>query len=102
MDEFTAVQEARKFIREIGSTRIPAPVEAYVERVDGIVRLDTDLEADQPAFSFLARGRQQICINAYDRPQRRRFSICHELGHIVLKLPSDHKATPWWSYAGKP
>jgi hypothetical protein len=31
--------------------------------------------------------------------ERWRYTACHELGHIVLGLPSEHKLGPWWSYA---
>ena len=102
MNEFSAVLKARKFIREVGSTIIPAPIKAYAEHVGAVVRQEYDLEPDEPAFSFLGRGRHHICVNAKDSAERQRFSICHELAHIILQLPSDHKATPWWSYAGKP
>ena len=40
-----------------------------------------------------------ICVNAKDREERQRFTACHELAHIVLGLPSEHKELPWWSYA---
>ena len=102
MNEFPTVLRARRFIREVGSTTIPASLEAYVEHVGAVIRRERDLEPDQPAFSFPGRGKYYICINAKDSPERQRFSICHELAHFVLQLPSDHKEIPWWSYAGKP
>ena len=103
MDEFPTVLKARRFIKDVGSTTVPASLEAYVEHVGAVIRRERDLEPDEPGFSFLGRGRHHICVNAKDSPERQRFSICHELAHIVLQLPSDHKAAmPWWSYAGKP
>ena len=29
--------------------------------------------------------------------ERQRFTICHEIAHAVLGLPSDHGSQPWWS-----
>jgi hypothetical protein len=37
----------------------------------------------------------RICVNAHDCVERRRFTACHEIGHIVLGLRSDHKTQPW-------
>ncbi len=42
-------------------------------------------------------GKRYICVNGNDREERQRFTICHEIAHIVLGLPSEHKAQPWWS-----
>ena len=52
-------------------------------------------------WSFQNRGKHYICVNSKDSYQRQRFTVCHELAHIVLNLPSDHKSSPSWSYASK-
>ena len=102
VNESATVLKARRFVREAGSTTIPPSLDAYTKHVGAVIRRVHDLEPDQPAFSFPGRGKHYICVNAKDGPERQRFSICHELAHIVLGLPSDHKEIPWWSYAGKP
>ena len=51
--------------------------------------------------SFEHDGRYHICVNSKDLKERQRFTVCHEIAHIVLGLPSDHKTSPGWSYAKK-
>lgn len=98
MDEFTAVLRARAFVSEVKPTIIPVPVENYAAHVGAVLRPQTDLEPDEPGWSFESAGKHFICVNANDRLERQRFTVCHELAHIVLGLPSDH-TTKWWSYA---
>jgi IrrE N-terminal-like domain len=102
LNEFTTVLRARKFLNKVNPATIPVPMEAYVKEVGGSIRLRTDLEPNEPGWAFASNGTQYICVNANDRPERQRFTICHELAHIVLGLPSDHKELPWWSYAKRP
>jgi hypothetical protein len=102
VDEFAAVVKAREFVRKVNPTGIPVPVEAYVEEVGAVLRPQTDLGPDEPGWSLCNGGKHYICVNANDRPERQRFTICHELAHIVLGLPSEHNALTWWSYAKRP
>ena len=102
MDEWTAVIRACGLVSKIVPTKIPVPVEAYAKEVGAAIRPQTDLEPDEPGWSFENNGRKFICVNANDRPERQRFTICHELAHIVLGLSSAHKSLPWWSYAKRP
>lgn len=98
MDEFTTVLKARDLVAKVNPTTIPVPVEAYAGHVGAVLRPHTDLGPDEPGWSFENAGKHYICVNANDRLERQRFTVCHELAHIVLGLPSDH-TTQWWSYA---
>ena len=102
MDEFAAVIKAREFVRKSNPVTVPVRVEAYVEEAKAVLRPQTDLGPDEPGWSFSSGGRHYICVNANDRPERQRFTICHELAHIVLGLKSEHNALQWWSYAKRP
>jgi Zn-dependent peptidase ImmA (M78 family) len=99
MDEATVVFRATALVSKVAPTTIPVPVEAYVEQIGATLRQRTDLEPNEPGWSFKHDGKQYICVNANDQVERQRFTVCHELGHIVLGLASDHGAQPWWSYA---
>ena len=57
---------------------------------------------DEPGYSFESNGKHFICVNDKDSEERRRFTACHEIAHIVLGLPSDHSSMTWWSYARRP
>jgi Zn-dependent peptidase ImmA (M78 family) len=51
---------------------------------------------------FESNGKRYVCTNANDRPERQRFTVCHEVAHIRLGLASQHESLPWWSYAKRP
>lgn len=99
MDEFTVVMKAREFIKKVNPTSIPAPIEVYVAEARAVLRRQKDLAQNEPGWSFQSNGKYYICVNANDRLERQRFTACHEIAHIVLGLPSNHEAQPWWSYA---
>jgi Zn-dependent peptidase ImmA (M78 family) len=98
VDEFTTVNRARDLVAKVRPKSIPVPIEAYVDHVGAVLRRDETLDADEPGWSFCNKGKQYICVNANDPPERQRFTICHELAHIVLGLPSEHGQGAWWSY----
>ena len=98
LDEFTVVLRARAFVSKVKPTTIPVPMEPYLDQVGATLRRESDLQPDEPGMSFeTGNGRRYICVNAHDREERQRFTICHEIAHFVLKLPSDHESQPWWS-----
>jgi hypothetical protein len=96
LDEFAVVLKARTFVREVDPSMIPVSLAPYLLKAGAELRQD-DLDPGEPGFSFPAGGKHFICVNAREREERQRFTVCHELGHIVLGLPSVHKAEPWWS-----
>src|ERR1700688_196376 len=102
MDEFRAILKAREFVRKVKPASIPVPLEIYVREVGAVIRPQTDLGADEAGYCFQNNGKHFICTNANDRLERQRFTVCHELAHIVLGLPSQHGSSPWWSYAKRP
>lgn len=102
MDEFRAVLKAREFVNKVKPAIIPVPVEIYAQHVGAIIRPQTDLGPDEPGWSFESKGKRYICTNANDGPERQRFTVCHELAHLVLGLPSEHGGSSWWSYAKRP
>jgi uncharacterized protein DUF955 len=102
IDEFRAVLKAREFVRIVNPASIPVPVEMYAQEVGATIRPQTDLGPDEAGYCFQNNGKHFICTNANDRAERQRFTVCHEIAHIVLGLPSQHGVSPWWSYAKRP
>src|ERR1700722_14907347 len=92
MDEFTAISRARAFIREINSVAIPAPIQAYLHKVNGKLKRDKTMNPDEAGFSFKNDGKYFITVNGNDPPERQNYTICHEIAHDVLALPSEHGA----------
>jgi hypothetical protein len=99
LDELSVVLKARALINKVSPSTFPVPIEAYIEHVGAVLRLDHDLGPDEPGWCFPKNGKHYICVNAKDSEERQRFTACHELAHIVLGLPSEHVELPWWSYA---
>ena len=69
MDEFSVVMRARELVRRVNSTSIPAPVEAYAERVGAVLRVRMDLDENEPGWSFENKGKKYICVNGKRQPR---------------------------------
>ena len=94
-----AISRARAFVREINSTAIPAPIQAYLHKVNGNAKCDNTLKPGEGGYSFESKGVFFIRVNGNDRTERQNQTICHEIAHKVLGLPTEHESGPWWSYA---
>ena len=102
MNEFDAELKARAFVQRIGITTFPVELAKYLEPFSGKIVLD-ELEVDEAGYTMTVTGKGPlITLNANDRAARRRFTACHEVGHIVLELPSNHGYGPDWSYTKRP
>lgn len=98
MTEFEAEQKARRFVQDAGISVVPVDLGLYVAKVAGKVSLDV-LDPGEAGYTMVAGAGPLITINEMDRATRRRFTVCHEIGHIVLNLPSEHGDGPDWGYA---
>lgn len=98
MDEFRAVLKARELVGKVNPATAPASVKAYADHVGAVIRYENDMEAGESGCTMERNGRHYIHVNAADSSERQRFTICHEIAHIVLKLPSEHDHAAW-SYA---
>lgn len=96
LNELTTVLRARAFVSKVNPTTIPVSMDGYLAEANAVVRVENDLQEGLFGMSFCIAGKNHICINGNDSPERQRFTICHEIAHVVLGLPSDHKAQ-WWS-----
>ncbi len=101
IDELGIALKAREFIGRCGPLALPVSVNAYAALIGGEV-LEEALEENEDAWSFRdSAGKYRICVNCAHNGRRRRFSVCHEVAHVVLEIASDH-ATPSWSYSRRP
>jgi len=108
MDEFSAILKARNLIAEAGVESVPVEIEMYLRLpiVNAILKVDYDLPNDQAGSSTVISGRNCIFVNGRHSTQRQRFTVLHEIGHIVLELPSIHPngltIKDLFSYQAKP
>lgn len=102
MDEFTATLKAREFVAKVAPSAIPVLMQDYLDQIGATLKVLYDLGDDEDGFSAMKpNGKFGICVNGNQKKERQRFTICHELAHIILGLPSQHGSGPSWSYAAR-
>lgn len=97
MDELTAAIKARELIQRVNVSSIPVQVEPFLTALGCELRVDNDLSPNEPGYCLSKNGKHVIVVNGKDSPERQRFTAFHEMGHIDLKLPSEHAGSPSWS-----
>ena len=106
MDEFTAVVRAREFIRQAGINSIPVEMDHYLKTAKATYRVRYDFPEDVSGNTTRISGRHGIFVNGQHTLERQRFTMLHEIAHIVLGLLSNHdsllKSAVLMSYARRP
>lgn len=108
MDEFSTILRARQLANEAGVNSAPVDIQKYlkVPSINAVLRVDYDLLADQAGSTTLIKDRHCIFVNGCHSRERQRFTVLHEIGHIVLNIPSSHskhlKTQDLYSYRKKP
>lgn len=108
MEESTAIMKARQFIRDSGPHEIPVDVARYAAAANAEIKIRYDLSDDESGQTFPIGDRTIIAVNGNHSAERQRFTILHEIGHIVLDLPSQHQdadrtsTTDLFRYARRP
>lgn len=101
MTEEDVIQEARMFVSKVNTTNIHESLDVYITQANAKLYFE-QLDPKEGGFSVTRpNGRSAITINTLDPSQRQRFTICHEIAHIILKLPTKHDDNPSWSLAKK-
>lgn len=85
-DTARAVREARKLLEEAGVVAVPVAVERIARSHQ--VRIQyAPFDGDLSGMAYIKNGVAIIGVNALHHPNRQRFTIAHELGHIRLHRP---------------
>lgn len=99
MDSHAAIQRAHRFMRDINDPSIPVNLERYAQAANARIRRRS-LDDDETGFTIpRGDGSHVITTNSSDTEERQRFTVCHEITHIILGLPSRHDRVPLWAYA---
>ena len=99
IDEADIRLKARRFMAGLDLSRIARDLSVYTSKVQAKLRKE-ELEPGESGYTLTKRdGSSVIIVNELEKLERQRFSLCHEVGHIVLELGSDHREMPAWSYA---
>ncbi|MGY4353594.1 Zn-dependent peptidase ImmA (M78 family) [Bradyrhizobium sp. i1.3.1] len=85
MSEF-AKEQACALVEKLGLKAPPVPVEKLARALG--VRVEySPFDDELSGMAFLREGTPIIGVNSNHHPNRQRFTIAHELGHIVLHRP---------------
>lgn len=90
MDEFTVILKARQFVRDADIDSIPVDIEKYAAAAKASVKVSSDLANEESGQTFPLGGKHIITVNGNHKDERQRFTVLHEIAHIVLELPSQH------------
>ena len=90
MNEFRTILKARQFVREVGITRVPVDIESLASAANAKIKIVDDLDDSESGQTTQYRGKHFIIVNGNHKETRQRFTVLHEIAHIVLGLPSQH------------
>ena len=82
MSASTAEQKAQELLVEM-KAQVPIDVSATAEFV-GLSIVEEDLEDSVSGMLVVKDGHGVIGVNEHHHPNRRRFSVAHEIGHYLL------------------
>lgn len=88
--EFQTILKARKFVRDAGIVAAPVDLERLATAANAKIKIVHDLADDESGQTTCIKGKHIIIVNGNHREERQRFTVLHELAHIVLELPSQH------------
>lgn len=99
MDETDVQIRARAFVAKADTSNIQTDLTAYVKEAKAKVR-EEEMGAGESGMTITKPdGTHIITVNSLETEERQRFTICHEIAHIVLGLESKHDEIAPWSYA---
>lgn len=99
MDELDVAQRARSFIAGVDISDIQIDLTAYVKAANAKLVKEELGEGESGYTLTRPNGKHVITVNSVETEERQRFTVCHEIAHIILDLPSKHDEVPSWSYA---
>lgn len=79
-------EKVAELLDKHGISRVPIPVERIAE-AEGIPVVEMPFKSDVSGALIRSHGTSGIAVNAAQHPNRKRFTIAHELAHYLF----DHK-----------
>jgi Zn-dependent peptidase ImmA (M78 family) len=74
---------ARALVDRLGLKAPPVPVEKLAKAMGARIEY-TPFDDELSGMAFIREGKPVIGVNSNHHPNRQRFTIAHELGHVVL------------------
>ncbi|MDF2116382.1 ImmA/IrrE family metallo-endopeptidase [Roseiarcaceae bacterium H3SJ34-1] len=85
-DKAKARTAALRLIQEHGVRAAPVPLDRIV-RAAGVVVQYSPFDGELSGMAFIKDGQPIIGVNSLHSSTRQRFTLAHELGHILLHRP---------------
>ncbi len=88
--ELTAILKAGDFIQKAGISSVPVRLEQYLIKAGIKLIPDTRLKDTEAGRVIPLPDQTIIEVNSKHSIERQRFTVLHEIAHIILELPSKH------------
>lgn len=85
-DKDKARAAALRLIEEYGVRAAPVPIDRII-RAAGVVVQYGPFDGELSGMAFIKDGQPMIGVNSLHNSTRQRFTLAHELGHILLHRP---------------
>ena len=99
MDEAEIQRQARNFVAKVDISGISDDLLPYVQAANAKVKKEELGDGESGYTITKPNGKHIITVNSQEIEERQRYTLCHEIAHIVLNLPSSHEEVPPWAYA---
>lgn len=76
-------RKAEKIVSDFCGSRPPVNVSNIIKKL-GLIHKEHDLGANVSGVLYIEKGTGIIGYNSGESPERRRFTLAHELGHYIL------------------
>jgi Zn-dependent peptidase ImmA (M78 family) len=94
MNEIDVRAKARKFVTGANAGEIPNMI-AYAKSANARIQSESLGRGESGTTMQLPNGTHVIAVNRHEIEERQRFTICHEIAHIVLGLETFHDSSMW-------
>lgn len=99
MNEVEVQQRARSFISGLDIKDVRDDLTVYVKAANAKLVFDELNDGEAGYTMTKPNGKHVITVNSREPKERQRFTVCHEVAHIILELESSHEEVPSWSCA---
>ena len=79
----TPSEEAEALLVRLNIIKVPVPVERIAKAQGAVLRYEP-LDEELSGMIYLKQDTPRIVVNALHHPNRQRFTIAHEIGHLIL------------------
>ena len=96
----SAQKKAVQLLEESGCFSLPANLEKVAKHLKAHISYE-DFEDEMSGVLVVKNGKRAIGVNAHHHPNRQRFTIAHEIGHLVLhysRSDNDVHLDKKWAY----